>query len=405
MRVLQINETCGTGSIGRTTYELAVELEKRGHECLVAYSHGTPKFHNCIRIGDDMDHRIHAALSRITGQQAYFSRAATRKLLVEIERFRPDIVHLRNLHSNYVNLYMLLSFLAKKDIATVITLHDCWFFTGKCTYYISANCDKWQHNCGNCPLLHVDNINPTFWFDRTKKCLSDKKNWLGKIPRLAVVGVSNWVAKEAEKSIVGDRNPIGIYNWIDLNVFHPRESNLRKKHGLEGKFVVLAVATNINKVKGFDEITWLSQHLQDNWAIVAIGKEVEKLPPNVIHISHTDDAVQLAEYYSMADVCMNTTQFETFGKVTAEAICCGTPVVVYNNTASPELVTNGCGLVIDQHRGFEAIFEALRVIEENGKGSYISNCLDAARLQFEKEIGVNKYMELYRSLIDKQSEV
>lgn len=399
MRILQINDTCGTGSIGRSTYELAVALEERGHECLVAHSHGTSKFHNSIRIGSDLDHKSHALQSRLTGKQGYFSHWATKDLLRELDRFQPDIVHLRNLHSNYINLHMLLRYLAEKDTATVITLHDCWFFTGKCTYYISANCDKWQHECGNCPLLHKDNVNPTFWFDRTKKCLADKKDWFGAIPRLAVTGVSNWVANEAKKSIVGDRNPVGIYNWIDLDVFHPRLSELRKKHGLENKFVILTVATNINRIKGYDEIVWLSERLPENWAIVAIGKEIEKLPENVIHIDHTDDALQLAEYYSMADVCMNTTQFETFGKVTAEAICCGTPAIVYNNTASPELVDDGCGLVVDQGKGYEAILSALHEVEKNGKVSYLDVCLRVARGRFEKNIGIEKYVRLYESLL------
>lgn len=400
MKVLQINETCGTGSIGRTTYELAVELEKRGHECLVAYSQGVPQFHSCIRIGNEIDHKMHAVLSRITGQQGYFSHKATRKILEKIEEFNPDIVHLRNLHSNYINLYILLDYLAKKDIATVITLHDCWFFTGKCTYYISANCDRWQYECGNCPLLHIDKVNPTLWFDRTQKCLADKKKWFASIPRLAVIGVSKWIANEAEKSIFASRHPVGIYNWIDLETFHPRKSDLRIKHGLEGKFVILTVATNINKVKGYDEIVWLSQHSPNNWVIVAIGKEINKLPDDVIHIAHTDNAIQLAEYYSMADVCMNTTKFETFGKVTAEAICCGTPVVVYDNTASPELVDDGCGIVVDSVDGIAGIIRALREIELRGKASYTEACLHVAKNKFEKSIGVNKYIQLYESLVD-----
>lgn len=400
MKVLQINETCGTGSIGRTTYELAVELEKRGHEALVAYSNGDSKFHNSVRVGNNIDHKIHAILSRITGKQGYYSHIATRKLIDEIKDFKPDIVHLRNLHSNYINLSLLFRYLAKNDIATVITLHDCWFYTGKCTYYISANCKKWQVECGNCPLLHLDNTNPTFWFDKTKKCLNDKKKWLGEIPRLSVVGVSNWVSKEAKNSIIGNRNPVAILNWIDLETFHPRTSNLRKQLSLESKFVVLVVATNISKVKGYEEILYLSNHLPNHWAIITIGKEVEKLPQNVIHIPHTDNAIQLAEYYSMADVCLNTTKYETFGKVTAEAICCGTPVVVYNNTASPELVNNGCGLVVEQGKGLEAVIKALEEIEKIGKASFSKNCIEVASKRFAKNVGVDKYIELYQNLVE-----
>ena len=77
MRIAQINETCGTNSIGRTTLELARGLEKKGHECLVAYSHDNLGYQNAVRVGSDLDHKVHAVLSRITGLQGYFSYRAT----------------------------------------------------------------------------------------------------------------------------------------------------------------------------------------------------------------------------------------------------------------------------------------------------------------------------------------
>ncbi len=398
MRILQINETCGTGSIGRTTFELAKELEARGHNCLVAYSHDNLGYSNAIQIGSDIDHKVHALCSRISGLQGYYSKNATRKLISKIKEYKPDVIHLRNLHGNYINLHELLSFIASEDIPTVVTLHDCWLFTGKCTYYIPAKCEKWKQECGNCPLLHKDNVNPTFFFDRTKKCINDKKKWFSRIPRLAVVGVSRWVANEASDSLFAGRKPIAIYNWIDLGTFHPRESELRKKLGMENKFVILCVATNLNRIKGYDEICELQKRMPKNWTIITIGKEVIPLPEGIIHISHTNNAVELAEYYSMADVCMNATKYETFGKVTAEAMCCGTPVVVYNNTASPELVNDGCGIVVEESEGVDGLIAALKEIENNGSRSYRDACLKAANDRFAKRIGVDRYIELYESI-------
>ena len=37
---------------------------------------------------------------------------------------------------------------------------------------------------------------------------------------------------------------------------------------------------------------------------------------------------------------------ETFGLVSAEALACGTPVVVYDNTACPEFITEYTGILI-----------------------------------------------------------
>ena len=40
---------------------------------------------------------------------------------------------------------------------------------------------------------------------------------------------------------------------------------------------------------------------------------------------------------------------ETFGLTTVEAMSCGTPVVVYDSTASPELVTIETGFLGELH--------------------------------------------------------
>lgn len=401
MIVVQINETCGTGSIGRSAEELAVHLEQTGNTAYVFYASGHPTFSKAERIGGAWAQKLHALLSRVTGLQGYFSVRPTLRLVKRLREIGPDIVHLQNLHANYINLRILLRYLAKHDVATVITLHDCWFYTGKCTYYVAAGCQKWQQECGHCPLLHKDNINPTFFFDRTKKCLRDKKTWLDAIPRLAVIGVSEWVANEAKHSILGVREPVCIYNWIDAELFHPCDTSaLRKKLQLQGKFVVLMVTANISANKGYGVLCELARVSNENWQLIIVGKNSAKLqiPNNVIHIAHTNDAHELAEYYSMADVCVNTTRFETFGKVTAEALCCGTPVIVYNNTASPELVEDGCGYVVEEESGINGIVIAIQAIQNKGKQAFTQKCVSSAQGRFDKKKGIEKYMQLYKSL-------
>lgn len=400
MKIAQINAVCGIASTGRTSVELAQGLEAKGHSSHVFYSYGKNTYPHATRIGNTLDRKLHAVLSRLTGLQGYFSTLPTLRLIRQLKRYQPDVVHLRNLHSNYIHLGKLLKYLAQSDTPTVITLHDCWFYTGKCTYYVSADCKKWQEQCGSCPLLHVDNVNPTLFFDTTRKCLTDKKKWLSAIPRLAVVGVSQWVTQEVSNgSILANRNPVTIYNWIDFDTFHPRESDLRKKHGLENRFVILVVASTISQIKCLNEIKAIAQQMPEHWAIVAIGATTEPLPENVIHIPQTDNAVTLAEYYSMADVCLNTTLYETFGKVTVESMCCGTPVIVYRNTASPELVEDGCGEIVEQAHGMEAVMDALKKVEAAGKQSYTQTCLERARQRFSKEMGVDAYIQLYERLI------
>ena len=103
----------------------------------------------------------------------------------------------------------------------------------------------------------------------------------------------------------------------------------------------------------------------------------------------------------MADVCLNTTLYETFGKVTVESMCCGTPVIVYRNTASPELVEDGCGEIVEQEQGMDAVMAALKKVESAGKAYYSTACLESVRRRFSKETGVDAYIRLYEQLIDR----
>lgn len=168
MKVLQINAVYEKFSTGRTTKEMHEYFLNNGIESFVASPYIASLKKNAYMIGNKFDWKMHALFSRLTGLQGYFSRNETKKLINYIDRIKPDIIHLRNLHSNYINLHMLLNYISNNDIATVITLHDSWFYTGKCMYYIEEQCSKWKKKCGKCPSLKKGN--PSFFFDCTKKC-------------------------------------------------------------------------------------------------------------------------------------------------------------------------------------------------------------------------------------------
>ena len=130
MKVLQINAVYGSGSTGVIVKDIENAITDCGGKAFVAYQRAPFKPVNSYRIGNALDWKMHALYSRVFGKQAYFSKCATKKLLKWIDEVSPDVIHLHNLHSNYINLPMLLKYVAKKNIATVVTLHDCWFFTG-----------------------------------------------------------------------------------------------------------------------------------------------------------------------------------------------------------------------------------------------------------------------------------
>lgn len=400
MKILQINSVNGVGSTGRTMKEIEDYMNDRGHVCLGAFSEGLMSEYG-YKFNNKIDKKLHSILSRILGTQGYFSKYETKKLIKYIEENNIDVVRLGNLHSNFINIPMLLKFLSKKDIPTIITLDDCFFFTGKCTHYTVDGCYKWKNGCYGCVRKCKDN--PSWFFDRTNKMWNDKRQLYNSIPRLAVVGVSNWITGQAKESILSNANYITtIHNWIDVDKFRPVETNeIRRKIKLDDKFIILGVATEWSNSKGLDKFIELANIIEIDERIVLIGdiNSSISLPKNIIHINKTDNIEELVNYYCMADVFLQLSKEETFGKVVAEALSCGTPVISLNSTANPELIGKKCGYVVEND-SINYIKDKIIIIKTKGKKFYSNSCRTFAIESFNKEDRINDYIELCNTLID-----
>lgn len=402
MKVVQINAVCSIGSTGRTCQELNEALIQQGHEGIILYGNGGSEYEFAKKVSGNLGVKIHGLLSRIFGKNAAFSPFSTRKILGILQSYRPDVVHLRNLHGNYVNLKPLLQYLAKEDIPTVISLHDCWFFTGKCTHYTAEGCYKWQIGCHDCPKLRSDI--PSYFFDRTPEMWAEKKELFEAVPRLAVVGVSDWITNEGKKSFLSGASIIQrIYNWIDLDVFYPRGRQTREQFGIsEEKVAILCIGAGWPE--GADrtkDLLALSAQLPENYEIILAGTVsfADNLPENIRHIGYVPSTEELAKLYSACDVYVHLSREDTFGKVIAEALACGIPAVVYNTTACPELVGEGCGHIVEPG-DIDAILKAVETISQEQTDIYRQNCTEYARKNFSKEKLIADTLTLYQELCE-----
>ncbi|MBQ2890207.1 MAG: glycosyltransferase [Clostridia bacterium] len=401
MNILQINAVNAIKSTGRTCLELSNYFNERGDHCVTAYSIGpSVNSENEFIIGSSFDRKVHALFSRLFGMQAYFSKGATRKLTRYMKKFSPQAVILRNFHSNYINLPMVLKFLAKNDIPTVAVLHDCWFYTGKCCHYTVDGCYKWKSGCGECKSLKK--YNKSWFFDLTHKMVKDKEKYFSAVPRLGVVGVSDWLTNEAKAAPVFKKAKMikRIYNWINLEKFKPVDSEtLRKKLGLSDKKVILCVASLWSYDKGLRTVLKLSEKLSDDERIVMLGNVPSgaKLNDKIISLPATNSVDELIELYSMADVFFQPSLEETFGKVSAEALSCGTPVVCFNSTANPELVGKGCGKTVEVG-DIDGASEAIKKILSEGKVAYSKVCREFAEENFDMRKNLSEYVKLFEEL-------
>ena len=357
MRVAHINVTSGL-STGRIATDICEVLTELGHKGLLCYSRGyppqrVPSYH----IGNTVDVWVHAALARLTDRAGFFSRHATRKLVRQLTLYKPDLVHLHNLHGYYLDVATLLTSLCKAGIPVVWTLHDCWAFTGHCAYYTTAKCSRWRTGCGQCPQLRA--YPTSVWMDRSARNWMEKRKLTSALPDLTLVTPSNWLGNEARRSFLGKRPIRVIPNGIDLTLFRPCDEpdlvrDLVERHGLAehgDKRMLLSVASVWEDRKGLADLVELSRHLRDDLMIVVLGvtdAQRAQLPDAMLGLPRTQNVRELRALYSAADLCLSLSHEETQGMTLLEALACGTQVLCYDATALPETVTPDVGEVVPE---------------------------------------------------------
>lgn len=391
MKVLQINAIYGaksTGVIMRDIHELLQSQKQKSYVVAPEFA-SVPK--DSYKIGNYIDYKIHALMTRVTGMQAYFSRLATKKLIKYMKIIKPDIVHVHNLHGNFINFNMLMNYLYINDISLVITMHDCWYFTGKCFHYIEDGCLKWQSECYKCVRKRKDV--PNWFFDRVTKVHRDKKKYITQIKDVTVVGPSQWICNEAKKSFLSSTNIKCIYNGVDTDIFKSGNQVFRKTHHLENKFIIMGMANKWLDEKNCGLVRKIISVLQPDDLVVLIGTEEKDLTfdtDRIIAIPYVENRQELADLYDSADVFVNLTLADTFPTVNMEAICCGTPVITHD--------VGGCRETIDEHTGIlvsigdtDNLIKAIQTVKD---GCYCK-CAEIGAKKFSKSKNYEKYMEMY----------
>lgn len=393
MKVVQINTTCGIGSTGKICVGISQVMTAANTEnyILCSRSNGYPLGIPCAEGGYI---KFQALKARILGNYGFNSRTATRKMIRELERIQPDIVHLHNIHGHDCDLEMLFSWFRKNKTKLIWTFHDCWAFTAYCPHFTIAKCGKWREGCGACPQ-HWDH---SWFFDRSR-ALFEKKKILFTDLDMTIITPSKWLAELVKQSFLGEYPVWVINNGIDLEVFRPARSDFRVKYGLEGKRVILSVSFGWDHRKGLDVFIELNRRLPDDYRIVLVGTDadVDKLlPERIISIHRTQNQRELAEIYTAADLFVSASREENYPTVHMEALACGTPVLTFRTGGGPEILDETSGAVVpcDDVDALEK--KILRICADKPYSE--ADCLKKAG-EFDQNQRFKEYLKLYERVV------
>lgn len=339
MRILQINCFYNRGSTGKIVADIRREALAAGHDVTVCYGrHKAADEAGVIKVSSEREAKVHSVLSRLWGVEFGFSPIATARVIRLIRQTRPDVVHLHCLNGHFLNVYRLVRFLKKERIRTVLTLHAEIMHTAGCEH--ALDCDKWKTECHHCPKMRGKISH--FFRDDARHCYRKMRDAFADFPDLTVVGVSTWLTDRAAQSpIFKGARFATVGNGVNTAVFTPRDTAaLRERLALnpDEKMILYVTPHFAHRLKGGEEMLAMARRMpQCRFVIVGFDGDAAALPQNVTPIAHTQDANEMAAYYSLADVTLLTSVRETFSMVTAESLCCGTPVVGYE-AGAPETI-------------------------------------------------------------------
>lgn len=392
LRVVEIN-TMVDGSTGRIMRGLAEVSEEKGIEVHTFSPMGRSQktdYHRHHFIGTIFERRVCELINTHTGKQGHLNIIGTMLMIRKIQKLRPKVIHLHNLYSNFLNMKMLFNYIKKNHVKVIWTFHDCWPFTGQCPYFDIVQCSKWKTECDKCPMI---NQYPISKVDRSKKNFHEKKNLYSEMENVTIVTPSEWLADLTRQSFMKKHNIKVINNGIDTSGFKPVVSDFREKYGIKNKFIILGVSFAWGYRKGLDRFEKLAEKIDDRFIIVLVGMKTSNYAKDkIITIPRTDSVSELAEIYSAADVLLNPTREDNYPTINIEALCCGTPVLSYGAGGSAEVLTEDCGMVVNDGN----VYDIMQRLRE--KNFDIRKCVERGR-EFDQRDRFLEYVELYENII------
>lgn len=341
MRILQINCWYDMGSTGKIVQAIHSYALLHGHESYVIYGMGQKNDDlHAFRTTSPLLRKAQSFCTRLTGYPYGGCPWGTFHALNYIQKIKPDIVHIQCMNGYMVNIYSILKFLKAHEIPTVITNHAEFMFTGGCTH--AVDCEQWKTGCIKCNKIGKEHPK-SYFFDRVKEEWELMQNAYKGFKNLYICCVSDWLRNRARQSPFYHGYKVEtVLNGVNTDIFNSHLVNyrlLREKLGLRNRKIVIHVTPGFDSpIKGGKHVVEMARRFPYvDFLVVGDGKRIPQYPANLKFAGRINDQKLLSDIYALGDVTLLTSLRETFSMVTAESLCCGTPVVGFK-AGGPETI-------------------------------------------------------------------
>lgn len=402
MKILMINQADIGGGAEKIALSLCEKLNQHQIKCdlyVDVKKSSLPFVYSFNR--SNINKKLSKIINKGLNQQSRFC-GSTNHIEEKLKEY--DLVHIHNLHGNYLNLDILKK-ISDLNIPIVWTLHDIWPFTGRCC--IEYDCEGFTRKCGECGGKIYSGYPKMIW-DNSKKILEYKKQIILN-SNITFVSPSLFVKSLYLKSFLKNKPIRVINNGIDIRKFDKQDRNLLiKKHNLDkSKIYILIIAAKLNnKSKGTKEAIDIINKIEDKKSIgiITVGSGLKEnmidSDIQVINYGYVNDAKTLSEIYEISDIFLNSTKADNFPTTNLESMACGTPVFASNIGGNLEQINEENGWIFDIENLNNASIDLENIIrnkKEINKKSKLSRI--EALEKYNIDSMTNKYINLYNHLI------
>jgi putative colanic acid biosynthesis glycosyltransferase len=399
-KIALINSVYGKGSTGTIVSNLCAYLNKNDYHCEVFYGYGSTHTDGHLhRLSKNLYVKFDILKTRLFGKHAFYSKLATKKLIRLLKAYDANLIHIHQVHGHYLNIPILFGYLESVSVPIIFTMHDAWTLTGHCASFAFVGCEKWKTGCHHCPQLRQYPV--SLLFDRSKQCWDLKRKYFNQ-KDYTFITPSEYIKDCAKQSYIKNQDIRRIYNGIDLSVFKASNTEVLKENiGIsDDDFVILGFAQKWFYQPNLSKALSFAKHAK-NMKILMLGVTDEQrnlLCDNMIPLGFISDIHELAQIYSIADVFVNFSYEDSFGKVNAEALACGTPVVCHNLTALPEVIGD-CGVTLPASATGQDFFDAVVKIKNLEQDVIFEKCVTRAKTLFDEQKTYAYTKDLYNEKI------
>ena len=318
---------------------------------------------------------------------------------------RAEVLQFFNTWGGFVSFTALARLSRGRPV--VWRLSDQWLFTGHCIY--TYGCDRWLTGCGHCPQVRGERALP---FD-TSALLWRLKDRVFRHANLVIVAPSKWILDQARRSPLIGRFPVHhIPNGVDTSLFRPMRAQARARLGIDpGAKVVVFAAHELEKGrKGGHLLIAALETLPDlpGATLLLLGEGTQSLPAlpgwRVARIGYTGDEAELASAFAAADVMAAPSLADNFPNAVLESLACGTPVLAIDVGGVGEVVRHMETGYLARPEDPADLAAGLRMLLQDDQLRRRLGTLsrEVAVSEFAKELELERFMTLYRSLVEKQ---